>query len=78
MTMARPKAKTEALPVRFSWNAWPRPGDRVALGQRLARRPARPRAIASPELTPGLPLPSTLRGEEAVEALELLGADDVR
>jgi hypothetical protein len=31
--------------------------------------------MTSPELLPGMPAPSTLAGEEAVEALEELGAD---
>ena len=59
MTMAKPKANMEELPARFSWKACPVHAIWYPSG-RLAVATASTALMASPELTPGLPPPSTL------------------
>jgi hypothetical protein len=51
ITMAKANAKAEALPVRFSWNAWPVHATWNPSGSVLAATSSTA-AIASPELTP--------------------------
>ena len=78
MTIAKPKANDRGAAGALFLERLAGPGDRVARRAALRAATSSTAAIASPELTPGAPLPSTLAREEAVEALELLGPDDVR
>ena len=57
MTIAKANAKADALPVRFSWNAWPVHAIWKPSGSALAATSSTA-AIASPELTPRVPEPT--------------------
>ena len=66
MTMASPKAKSDALPVRFSWNACPLHASVYPAGS--ASEATRSTAwIACPELTPGLPEPRTFAARKPLK-----------